>query len=129
MLQFTISQRTQRPRCAPRQISRRLSGQNQDGKRVLIPLITARLPTVNGPSMPVHSDRGPHLVPTVGSLIFSKCSKSLTLQSLQLMDHPCPSHCIANHFTIGHPCFQYSNPSTFNSGVLNGCVMEKVSQL
>nr|VDD51538.1 unnamed protein product [Brassica oleracea] len=28
----------------------------------------------------------------------------------------------------GHPSFQYSSSSTLNSGVLNGCVMEKVSR-
>ncbi|WZY86725.1 hypothetical protein YC2023_033109 [Brassica napus] len=35
------------------------------------------------------------------------------------------SHAIANHFPIGHPSFHYSSSSTFNSGVLSGCVPEK----
>ncbi|WZZ17652.1 hypothetical protein YC2023_110741 [Brassica napus] len=38
------------------------------------------------------------------------------------------SHAIANHFPIGHPSFHYSSSSTLNSGVLSGCVPEKVAK-
>ncbi|WZY89291.1 hypothetical protein YC2023_046026 [Brassica napus] len=38
-------------------------------------------------------------------------------------------HGIANHFSIGHSSFHYSSSNTLNSGILNGYVTEKLSEI
>ncbi|WZZ89606.1 hypothetical protein YC2023_118185 [Brassica napus] len=91
----------------------------------------SRPPTANEPPTPALSAHGPHPIPTVGALMFHGSKSLFTDHAITTRPFPVfwsHSHGIANHFPI-HPSFHYSNSSTLNSGVLNGCVTEKISQL
>ena len=113
---------------------------SQDASRIrtemanlaLISLVTPCPCTANGPATPALSARGSHSVPMVGALIFQGPKDLFTDPEINtrpfsvLWPH---SHDIANHLPIDHPSLHYSCSSTLNLGILNGCVMENVSQL
>ncbi|KAJ4873965.1 Uncharacterized protein Rs2_44264 [Raphanus sativus] len=82
-----------------------------------------------GHPRPLSRPVGP--IPSDGRSLIFQGSKSLFTDPA-ITTRPSPVlwphlHGIANHFPIGHPSFHYSSPSTLNSGVLNGCVTEKLS--
>ncbi|WZZ71209.1 hypothetical protein YC2023_082579 [Brassica napus] len=87
--------------------------------------VTPRPSMANGP---------PTLNRPVGSIPYDGlCAQKSCLLTLQSSYDISPffwphSHGIANHFLIAHSSFHYSSSNTFNSGVLNGCVTEKVSR-
>ncbi|CAA7017048.1 unnamed protein product [Microthlaspi erraticum] len=155
MLQLTPTNCAQRPRCAPG--SSPPDGVSQ-GHFNLTPhsrLGLALIPNYNAPTAPSASPhlsqtgmlyppplpvshlrplsaRGLHPCPTVGALFLGGSENVFTIPAI--ITRPSPvfspnSHSFRNHFPEGHQSFNYSSPSTLNSGVTYRPLTEKVSAL
>lgn len=111
MLQFTSSQRIQRPRCTPRSLPMLVSPHWIDTRlcSALIPLVTPQPPTAKGQPTPAHSARGPyHVLQMV--LIFRG--------SGVMFNDPAITDTTCNAPTDPRPLTRPVDPSRLTDGVL-----------
>ncbi|CAA7054811.1 unnamed protein product [Microthlaspi erraticum] len=78
------------------------------------------------------SARGPHPCPTAGPLFLRGSNDLFTIPAINTRPFPVfwpHSHGFGNHFPKGHPSFNYSSPSTLNSGVTYRPLTEKGTKM